>query len=100
MYVTVACKILQLVVSQTSLLNEILQMFGQIDQEGNRKSLLENEVREAEQTYMGQSMARGEGPERHRDYGPSQYFKFPVNLTLIICLFINSYISYYNYNDS
>jgi hypothetical protein len=46
-------------------------MFGQIDQEGNRKSLLENEVREAEQTYMGQSMARGEGPGRLRDQGPS-----------------------------
>ena len=39
----------------------IRQMFGQIDQERNRKALLENEVREAEQTYIRQSMARGGG---------------------------------------
>ena len=40
---------------------EIRHMFSQIHQERNRKAVLENEVREAEQTYIRQSMARGGG---------------------------------------
>ena len=40
---------------------DIQQGFAQLNQERNRKTLLENEVREAEQTYIRQSMARGGG---------------------------------------
>ena len=40
---------------------DIQQGFAQLDQERKIKAILENEVREAEQTYIRQSMARGGG---------------------------------------
>ena len=40
---------------------DIQQGFAQLDQERKRKAVLENEIREAEQTYIRQSMARGGG---------------------------------------
>jgi hypothetical protein len=40
---------------------DIQKMLAQLNQERKRKVFLENEVREAEQTYIRQSMARGGG---------------------------------------
>ena len=40
---------------------DIQKILAQLNQERKRKVLLENEVREAEQTYIRQSMARGGG---------------------------------------